>query len=883
MNQEILYITAFQNLFDTVYSSIDPRTCVNSLIVAEELVNKEQSRLPYMTHDQLLVQAQELCGTEGISVTHLFHRLQRSLEEILVEINSLPHCAYDHIFTWRNLSRELGEDFLVCLYLAGRDRLTGSNRDVFTWSLLIRSDNQRIKQVLRKGMSENHFHLGGSAPIFELSWVQLMNHCRTAANQERLRKVEKESLMDTILPRGTRNPKSLYLQLNQAVLIRAYLYSKLLGEPFTQDQSVAMWLLSEKEESLIEYMPQIEEKIEAWQFLHTLNGGKIVVDYCIPVNPPPLEDDRMIWITGERRFLYQCFKRVLHVANGTTCPDWTEQDSKFLHLYILIKNRLRGEMIQLNKRCGFANFKDYQDRKGWFIPQKTVYSKLMGYAAIQGSLQEQNIKNFEARIAPRNSKAKMRDSIIGAYEGAFTYPMLDQLEQWLQQYAGGMGEKEKQRSKLFFVIHFLKTTDDKIGKIEYYDIIHPRHHQNRVILKRQAESLVQARRDYPEVMRLCAGIDAASSEIGCRPEVFAQAFRFIRHYAKSSDIMMLHAYREKAKQEYMGQGSGIQHQHIWITFHAGEDYLSLTDGLRAMDEALRFLDMKRGDRIGHGLALGMDPKLYYKKLGYKITLPLQDLFDNLVWMHGVLREWGIGDHHETLTWLNSQYVKYRAMLHATDNSCIEDYFEAWKLRDIDPLYFKERKQKKTGESALSFWEKCAEPLHRKYTNWSSKASELYVAYHFDHQVKKAGLQSVTIEVPYHYIKALQDVQKKQQRIIVEKGIGIETNPSSNYLIGRFGQYKDHPILRLYNLGLERDPVKLKECPQMFVSINTDDQGVFQTLLENEYALMAAALEQERDDDGNLKYHPEDVYEWIDRVREMGNQQSWKIVRENYQQ
>lgn len=66
----------------------------------------------------------------------------------------------------------------------------------------------------------------------------------------------------------------------------------------------------------------------------------------------------------------------------------------------------------------------------------------------------------------------------------------------------------------------------------------------------------------------------------------------------------------------------------------------------------------------------------------------------------------------------------------------------------------------------------------------------------------------------------------------------------------------------------------KNCPQLSVSINTDDQGVFSTSLENEYALMAIALEKEKDENGDLKYNSSMIYEWMERVRLMGIGQSF---------
>ena len=74
--------------------------------------------------------------------------------------------------------------------------------------------------------------------------------------------------------------------------------------------------------------------------------------------------------------------------------------------------------------------------------------------------------------------------------------------------------------------------------------------------------------------------------------------------------------------------------------------------------------------------------------------------------------------------------------------------------------------------------------------------------------------------------------------------------------------------------MELNSELIKNCPQLSVSINTDDQGVFSTSLENEYALMAIALEKEKDENGDLKYNSSMIYEWLERVRLMGIGQSF---------
>lgn len=62
---------------------------------------------------------------------------------------------------------------------------------------------------------------------------------------------------------------------------------------------------------------------------------------------------------------------------------------------------------------------------------------------------------------------------------------------------------------------------------------------------------------------------------------------------------------------------------------------------------------------------------------------------------------------------------------------------------------------------------------------------------------------------------------------------------------------------------------------MSVSINTDDQGIFDTLLENEYALMELALRKAKDDEGNAKYDIESIYTWLDYIRQLGLEQVFK--------
>lgn len=126
-----------------------------------------------------------------------------------------------------------------------------------------------------------------------------------------------------------------------------------------------------------------------------------------------------------------------------------------------------------------------------------------------------------------------------------------------------------------------------------------------------------------------------------------------------------------------------------------------------------------------------------------------------------------------------------------------------------------------------------------------------------------------------YVKGVKAVQKAMGKDFASRGIGVETNPSSNLAISMAESYEELPIVQMYNKDLTWDEEKLRECPQINVSINTDDKGIFHTSLENEYALMACAMEKVRDEKENLVYDRQMVYQWIDNIRRMGNLQSFK--------
>ena len=135
------------------------------------------------------------------------------------------------------------------------------------------------------------------------------------------------------------------------------------------------------------------------------------------------------------------------------------------------------------------------------------------------------------------------------------------------------------------------------------------------------------------------------------------------------------------------------------------------------------------------------------------------------------------------------------------------------------------------------------PRVDNYLRRNKRYRDLYYYYHFNKKVREKGNEVTEFKVTKEYIKLVRIMQDKMIAELACKGIGIETNSRK---------------LKATTTG-----------ENLCVSINTDDQGVFDTLLENEYALMTLALKKATDDDMNALYDIEDIYEWSDYVRRMG--------------
>lgn len=788
-------------------------------------------------------------GTLNDNKFNIFYLIQIISEELLKwdDDRKAPYCELQNVLKWRDISLQLGQDFFTCA-LAVKNSV-----NYYNWSPIVSvSDpDNNLEQLFEKGLSENHFHLGGSTRIFELNWISIMNHILGRDKEFKLFSNKLQNQMNFSI--NGEVTESLKIKCQKASLFRIYLYAVIKGYSSIAFEAETIVIDVINGANIEFYLSRIQDLIAICSFNNSLVEIDIL-DYSIPIQS---SDKSKKLLSGERYFLVNCYAKSLSVENDK----FTEFQRNTFYRYLLIKTLFRSEFVQVNRQVGFTNFQNYQDRKKYFVKKYPKYEKMFYPFAISMSIEKQNILKFEVRICPENTAVELRKKINEFVKSVNKI------------------KKDNLRHKdtdFYMVLHFLKNPDSGFVRGK------PRNYNIREQTKHHTQIIKNALSTYSDIGNYVRGIDACSKEIGCRPEVFAEYYRELLDFRFSSI-----GFNGAINNQY--QFNTQEQLFLRATYHVGEDFLDIMDGLRAIDEALLFCGLKKDSRLGHALALGIDAKNYYVLKNMTLALPKQILLDNLVWSIKKCEEFRlnkisvIGD--KLIPEIEEIIGKLMSDIYGIDdnkekhNDNIQVYFESWYLRGDNPsVYFIESQVEKYIE------EKEINPIYWYYFNplidgIKSRANSkllrqnrdvisLYHRYHFDKDVRQKGDIITDFKISKTYIYFVTLLQDEMIKFIEEKCICIESNPSSNYLISTINRYDQHPIVR-FNSNKLVPPVNRN---RLNVSINTDDQGVFDTMLENEYAIMYESIRKAENEDGSKKYN--NVIEWLDVIRENGLQQAF---------
>ncbi|EPM4787776.1 antiviral RADAR system adenosine deaminase RdrB [Escherichia coli] len=360
-----------------------------------------------------------------------------------------------------------------------------------------------------------------------------------------------------------------------------------------------------------------------------------------------------------------------------------------------------------------------------------------------------------------------------------------------------------------------------------------------------------------------------------------------------------------------------------FSIHAGEDYAHPASGLRHIDETVRFCEMREGDRLGHALALGIEPAFWAKRHG-EMILPLDEHLDNLVWQwhYATVLSGSLPLAQAVLPLLERRIARFVARcdwckerLPQIDSSVADKrasgdgpslknitpdtLYRAWLLRRNCSY----RLQQLHGGAPLTSQEKCALPDWSTLSDKDSVAAQLYQQRHsrllddlppqlvvvrvadewstqeliglgtpgkLRQRISSVNdvLQDIDTPVELQFLHALQDYLLDRYD---RKGLIIETNPTSNVYIARFKKHVEHPIFRwnppdeeLLKPGAEFNRYGLRRGP-VRVLVNTDDPGIMPTTLRTEFLLLREAAIERGVSRTMAEY-------WLERLRLYGLEQ-----------
>lgn len=462
---------------------------------------------------------------------------------------------------------------------------------------------------------------------------------------------------------------------------------------------------------------------------------------------------------GERELLHKYFRG--YYRNQ---PHYVKYADLFF-LYVSLKIRIRKEFVQTNPLYGFENFKVYESRKSKYAD---AFKHIYPLYAVQSTIRSNTSDRMEARVVPDGIPTERLDLALDKKTCL----------------------KEINPNSLSYVVHFIKKNERKTHRKTFgmrYDF---KESYKCEIQKILIDWNKRSRAKYPsQPVHKIVGIDVAGEEIECPPAVFGHVYR----YAKRC---------------------GLKNH----TYHVGEDFYDIADGLKNIDDAIRFLELKEGSRLGHAIALGVSPHSYYKNREYQVIMSKQRMLDVLVWILSTCKSLGIPFSSYFGRVLMDKSKELYSTIGYAGNFVEKDYFESMLLRSDDEVGIEK-----------STWDKtalCEDRLCKKARS-NNNARRLCIQFLTSKAIWEQGNTADLFCYPHEISCIIEKIQNYLMAVIVKQKIAIETNPSSNIKIGPMEQYCDHPIFRFMANGID-------------VSINTDDKGIFATSLSNEYSLIANA-------------------------------------------
>ena len=260
-----------------------------------------------------------------------------------------------------------------------------------------------------------------------------------------------------------------------------------------------------------------------------------------------------------------------------------------------------------------------------------------------------------------------------------------------------------------------------------------------------------------------------------------------------------------------------------ITYHVAEDFCDVIDGLRSLYELITFAEYKDGYRIGHASVLGVNVERYYRERKGNVVCSRQMLLDNYIWLSRIVGVLKISITQDLQRELETKAEEQFKVIYPKFAFSAGDYWDSLHLRgDIAEAVVEELQMGEVFRALRCNAQICENARKNKMA---------MVYWHEYLKNSDKGDEIVLFRHSKPVIDMIENVRKKTMKLFSVKKYRVESNPTSNLMIGPFDMYNELPTFKFRDSNVN-------------VSVNTDAKGVFATSLYTEYSLLALAMHKD---------------------------------------
>ncbi len=752
--------------------------------------------------------------------------------------------AFDKVEIWNTLIRIVTPDLFIAAFVV----LNGNRMEMFyRQGANISLADKLLMANLKKGMAETHMHINVSSDYLML-WEKTMNLA-----------IWKEYIA---------NPKSKFEGYDY-VLFHVSVY-RCMAAYFLEYKAGK----SGQENFFTEKFPEFQQSmrepdVSRWE----TRGEKILYFEKMEKKWQAYIDDIDVLEMKNRDILYSIlYERYEELDTSAEYIFLAKslgyirqsQDMAYTRLflqYIRIKNTFFSRIFQRNTVQGLNWFQNYFSKASEFFRRGMTKERRWDYI-LKTQMNIRSLKKLELRMSV-DTERRFYGADDRQVQLELQKEILKEVGSFLVHYRNYIHGRAEAPT-IGIVLHFNKRTslDNTTGYfcwrcVDEAQLYNTRH---KIALRRKYVNIARAiaviRNEIPYLDEYLVGLDAASDENAAEPWLFSPAYNEVRN-RRYSEMVKVYTGTE-------GDKRYKRINNIGLTYHVGEDFRHILSGLRHIDEVIEKYNYRSCDRIGHGIALGADVD-YWMESSRNVLISLGEYLENLLWVWGVVIEnkceLPVSAYALEGKILETAMKIYGNMAGITVHMLYQAYQEKFK-QNFTEMFRKQDREMKEQEGGK---EDEKRPLCRYGTGsnggekpWS--LSEIVCTYFCPVYENKYN-QVIWLETTEEDVKLLKALQLYMMEKIRQKGIYIETNPTSNLAIGEIESLYNHYILNLNSLE------KKNSGQNLMVTINSDDPMVFNTNVENELAYMYHGLI-------NAGYDSGTTLEWIDQVRQYGLESSF---------